>query len=67
MGVGLRNFPLSSRYLIAPGDCYAHRYPPPTGLEGTAVNGEGFGIEPFRPPKKVIQVCHFGAAAQDTM
>lgn len=29
-----------------------------SGLEGTAVNGEGFGIEPFRPPKKVIQLSN---------
>lgn len=59
--------PFCPRLLTAPTDRSAYRHLPPIGLEGTAVNGEGFGIEPFRPPKKVIQVCHFGAVALDTL
>ncbi|GIL84546.1 hypothetical protein Vretimale_14392 [Volvox reticuliferus] len=38
-----------------------------SGLEGTAVNGEGFGIEPFRPQRGLFKVSNKMFIPQETI
>ncbi|GLI59093.1 hypothetical protein VaNZ11_000782 [Volvox africanus] len=38
-----------------------------SGLEGTAVNGEGFGIEPFRPQRGLVKVSKKIFIPQETI